>query len=175
MRSNRTNNERSNEYEERGDNETTATQRQGGVNGSRRIRNIQSANDLYRSEGIKRKPQIRDITTFYFLMLSYVNGNETLENGKKNDRYGACYLTYEQIIDHLNIDRPRVVWIARILEENGLIRTKKGYHGTKRYVLYFPSFASRVSEDGYLIDKNGERIMPKSTSIYKSEKQRKNK
>jgi DNA-binding MarR family transcriptional regulator len=114
---------------------------------------FKDANDFYRSEGIKRKPQIRDITTFYFLMLSYVNGNETLENGEKNDRFGACYLTYEQIIDHLHIDGPRVIWLARILEENGLIRKKKGYHGTKRYVLYFPSFASRVTEDGYLIDK----------------------
>lgn len=37
----------------------------------------------------QRKPQIRDIVTLYFYLLSYVSGVHTLENGEPNPKFGA--------------------------------------------------------------------------------------
>ena len=123
---------------------------------------FQDANDLYNAKGMKKKPQIRDAALFYFLLLSYTNGVRMKANGEPNEKFGACWLSYPEITKRLRIDKSRIVWLAKILEENGLIRKEKVSVNMRWEVRYFPSWAPNVSDDGYLMDENGERIAPES-------------
>ena len=121
---------------------------------------FQDANDLYNAKGMKKKPQIRDAALFYFLLLSYTNGVQTKGNGEPNERFGACWLSYHEITKRLCVDKSRIVWLAKILEANGLIRKVKVSVDMRWGVRYFPSWAPHVSADGYIVDENGERIVP---------------
>ncbi|OYD08530.1 hypothetical protein [Paludifilum halophilum] len=109
---------------------------------------------------MKRKPEIRDIVYFYFLLQSYIDGNETRKDGANNDRFGACFLSYDAITRAMRIDRNRIKLLADILETNGIIRVVDRWEGTKRFRWYFPSFCPRITEDGYLVDEDGEKIVP---------------
>lgn len=120
----------------------------------------------------KRKPEIRDIVAFYFLLQSYIDGNYTRADGAINDRFGACFLSYEAIQDHLRIDRHRINLLAGILETNGVIRTTGHYEGTRRFKWYFPSFCPHVTDDGYIVDEFGEIIRPDFT-VYIPKRKRK--
>jgi len=64
------------------------------------------------------------------------------------------------------IDRKRVTWLANILEANGLITRKKKNVHMRNYVLYYPTFGARISDDGYIVSENGEKIAPSSREIY---------
>lgn len=108
----------------------------------------------------KRKPEIRDVVAFYFLLQSYIDGNYLRADGSKNDRFGACFLNYETIQAHLRIDRNRINLLASILETNGIIRTAGHYEGTKRFKWYFPSFCPRITDDGYIVNEFGEKVTP---------------
>ncbi len=121
---------------------------------------FREANDLYNAKGMKKKPQIRDAAIFYFLLLSYTNGVPTKGNGDPNERFGACWLSYPEITKRLCIDKSRIVWLAKILEANGLIRKEKISVNMRWEVRYYPSWAPKVSAEGYLVDENGERIAP---------------
>ncbi|ASS63680.1 hypothetical protein CHN56_03222 [Bacillus velezensis] len=108
----------------------------------------------------KRKPEIRDVVAFYFLLQSYIDGNHTRSDGSTNDRFGACFLNYDTIQQHLRIDKHRINLLAAILETNGIIRTTGHYEGTKRFKWYFPSFCPHITDDGYIVNEDGEKIVP---------------
>ncbi|KKO54501.1 hypothetical protein XI25_06860 [Paenibacillus sp. DMB20] len=116
--------------------------------------------------GSRRKPEIRDIVAFYFLLQSYIDGNHTREDGSCNDRFGACFLSYEAIMSTLRIDRPRVKLLADILDTNGIIRTANHYEGTRRFKWYFPSYCPRITNDGYIVDEDGVIVKP-DFAVYK--------
>ncbi|QDX93626.1 hypothetical protein EEL30_15770 [Brevibacillus laterosporus] len=120
----------------------------------------------------KRKPEIRDIVAFYFLLQAYIDGRYECGDGTVSDRFGACFLSYEAIMGTLRIDRARVKLLADILATNGIIRTVDHWEGTKRFKWYFPSFCPRITDDGYIIDEDGEIILPDYT-LYKSRRRRK--
>lgn len=119
----------------------------------------------------KRKPEIRDVVAFYFLLQSYIDGKQQKPDGTDSDRFGACFLNYESIQAHLRVDRNRINLLASILETNGIIRTTGHYEGTKRFKWYFPSFCPRVTADGYIVDEFGEIITP-DFSAYSTKKKR---
>lgn len=119
------------------------------------------------SAGSKRKPEIRDIVAFYFLLQSYIDGNHTRADGTYNDRFGACFLSYESIMSTLRIDRSRVKLLADILDTNGIIRTTSHYEGTRRFKWYFPSYCPRITDDGYIVDEDGVIVKP-DLSVYKA-------
>ncbi|SFX47404.1 hypothetical protein SAMN04487866_1093 [Thermoactinomyces sp. DSM 45891] len=115
---------------------------------------------------VGRLPEIRDVVAFYFYILSYVNGQAYRENGEPNERYGACFVSYEKIIEDLCMARNRIKHLSDILEANGLLlKTVQYYEGMKRYKLYYPSWVPRVSDDGYLVSPDGEKIIP-DPSVY---------
>ncbi|SDC87254.1 hypothetical protein SAMN05428987_3123 [Paenibacillus sp. CF095] len=114
----------------------------------------------------RRKPEIRDIVAFYFLLQSYIDGNHTRADGTYNDRFGACFLSYEAIMGALRIERNRVKLLADILDTNGIIRSASHYEGTRRFKWYFPSYCPRITDDGYIVDEDGVVIMP-DHSVYK--------
>ncbi|MCV0024760.1 hypothetical protein [Bacillus sp. XT-2] len=113
----------------------------------------------------KRKPEIRDVVAFYFLLQSYIDGNYKREDGSLNDRFGACFLSYDSITGMLRVNPHRINLLAAILETNGIIQTAGHYEGTKRFKWYFPSYCPRVTDDGYIVDEYGEKIMP-DFSVY---------
>lgn len=119
--------------------------------------------------GNRRKPEIRDIVFFYFLLQSYIDGQETKTDGARNDRFGACFLAYDAIQDKMRIDPHRIKLLANILETNGIIRVADRWEGTRRFKWYFPSFCPRITDDGYLVDEDGERITP-DLELYKAKK-----
>lgn len=117
----------------------------------------------------KRKPEIRDVVAFYFLLQSYIDGNSLRADGTANDRFGACFLKYDTIYDHLRIDRHRIGLLAAILETNGIIRTTGHYEGTKRFKWYFPSFCPQITDEGYIVNEFGEVVRP-DFSVYVAKK-----
>lgn len=110
----------------------------------------------------QRKPQIRDVITLYFYLLSYVDGKHTRSDGSKSDRFGASFPSIDKISTDLGIAVKRIKPLADILEANGLIRQRIVWNGK----WYYPSFCPRVSDDGYLVNEDGEKIVP-DISIYK--------
>jgi hypothetical protein len=109
----------------------------------------------------QRKPQIRDIVTLYFYLLSYVSGVHTLENGEPNPKFGAAFPAVKKIARETGIAEKRVKHLAGILEANGLLRQKQIWDGK----LYFMSFCPRISDDGYVVNENGEKVVP-DPSVY---------
>ncbi|SDY45817.1 hypothetical protein [Thermoactinomyces sp. DSM 45892] len=110
---------------------------------------------------VGRLPEIRDVVAFYFYILSYVNGQAYRESGEPNEKYGACFVSYKRITEDLCMTKDRIKYLADVLEANGLIiRSVHYYEGAKRYKLYYPSWSPRVSDDGYLVNPDGEKIIP---------------
>ncbi|UMR35902.1 hypothetical protein MJ749_25315 [Paenibacillus polymyxa] len=122
--------------------------------------------------GSRRKPEIRDIVAFYFTLQSYIDGNHLRSDGTLNDRFGACFISYETLMSTLRIDRSRIKLLADILETNGIIRTVTRYEGTRRFKWYFPSYCPRITDDGYIVDEDGAIIEP-DMSLYSSATHRK--
>ncbi|MGD7032782.1 hypothetical protein ACPZJV_16735 [Bacillus velezensis] len=60
----------------------------------------------------------------------------------------------------MRIDKHRINLLAAILETNGIIRTTGHYEGTKRFKWYFPSFCPHITDDGYIVNEDGEKIVP---------------
>lgn len=104
----------------------------------------------------QRKPQIRDIITLYFYLLSYVDGVHTRADGTRSERFGASFPSIAKITGELGIAEKRIKPLANILEANGLIRQKQVWNGK----WYFVSFCPRISEDGYIVNQEGEKVKP---------------
>lgn len=109
----------------------------------------------------QRKPQIRDIITLYFYLLSYVDGTHTRKDGTPNERFGASFPSIAKISSDLGIAEKRIKPLVDILEANGLIRQKQVWNGK----WYFVSFCPRISDDGYIVNSDGEKVQPDS-AIY---------
>ncbi|MED1123993.1 hypothetical protein [Bacillus atrophaeus] len=115
----------------------------------------------------QRKPQIRDIIALYFYLLSYVDGKHTLESGEKSDRFGASFPARQKIASDLGVAEKRIKQLVDILLANGLLLDVKDvWSGTNRYKWYFVSFCPRISDDGYIVSEDGEKIVP-DLSVYK--------
>jgi hypothetical protein len=115
----------------------------------------------------QRKPQIRDIIALYYYLLSYVDGKHTREDGTQSERFGASFPSVAKIIGDLGIAESRVKPLVEILQTNGLIlNCVDAWVGTRRYKWYYVSFCPRISDDGYIVDENGEKVMP-DLSLYK--------
>ncbi|MGW8428137.1 hypothetical protein ACWGJQ_21990 [Peribacillus simplex] len=112
-----------------------------------------------KKEGKKRASylQIRDIVPFYLYVQTYLN------NQKDRDVYGTSFRTYKDITEDLCIDAHRIKWLGDILEANGLLTKENVRRGTGRQVKYSPRYFINVSKDGYVVDENGQRIVPKLT------------
>jgi len=104
----------------------------------------------------QRKPQIRDIITMYFYLLSYVDGTHTRADGNPNERFGASFPSIAKISSDLGIAEKRVKPLVDILEANGLIRQKQVWNGK----WYFVSFCPRISDDGFIVNYDGEKVQP---------------
>ncbi|MDF1510194.1 hypothetical protein PZE06_18835 [Robertmurraya sp. DFI.2.37] len=109
----------------------------------------------------QNKPQIRDIIALYFYLLSYVDGTHTRADGSPSDRFGASFPAVTTIASDLGIAQKRIKPLSDILEANGLIRQKQVWNG-KWYIV---SFCPRISDDGYIVNEDGEKVVPDS-SIY---------
>lgn len=109
----------------------------------------------------QRKPQIRDIITMYFYLLSYVDGTHTRADGTANERFGASFPSIAKISSELGIAEKRIKPLVDILEANGLLRQKQVWNGK----WYFVSFCPRISDDGFIVNRDGEKVQPDS-AIY---------
>ncbi|WP_311379910.1 hypothetical protein [Bacillus sp. ISL-51] len=115
----------------------------------------------------QRKPQIRDVIALYFYLLSYVDGTHTRQNGEKSDRFGASFPARQKISSDLGIAEKRIKQLVDILLVNGLLlEVRDVWSGTDRYKWYFVSFCPRISDDGYIVSEDGEKIVP-DLSVYK--------
>lgn len=108
------------------------------------------------SQRKQRKPQIRDVIALYFYLLSYVDGTHTRADGSQNERLGASFPSIVKISSDLGIAEKRIKPLADILEANGLIRQKQVWNGK----WYFVSFCPRISDDGYIVNEEGEKVQP---------------
>jgi hypothetical protein len=111
--------------------------------------------------GAKRKPDVTDIAFLYGIILSYANTDE------KNDYEGAAWVSTDNLAQLMRISRNRIAPLCRILEANGLLRTVDFYEGIKRRKLYYAIHITRVSEDGYVVNEDGEKIVP-SLDVYRA-------
>ncbi|MBO1513699.1 hypothetical protein [Metabacillus bambusae] len=117
--------------------------------------------------GAKRKPNIQDIAFLYSILLSYANTDEN------NDYLGASWVSTENLAQLMRISRNRIAALSNILEANGLIKTVDFYEQIKRRKLYFVIHITNVSEDGYVVNAEGEKIEP-SIDVYRALTQQKN-
>lgn len=114
----------------------------------------------------QRKPQSRDLIALYFYLLSYVNGRHTHENGSDNLWFGAAFPSLDRISEDLDIDRRRIKPLVDVLKANGLIlETREEWSNLQRRKLYFVSYCPRITDDGYLVDELGEKVVPDRKSM----------
>lgn len=108
----------------------------------------------------KPKSKIGDIIPLYFVLMTYIDGQEYRKDGSLNKRYGACFLSQDEISRLSGINKKRHPILAEVLRRNGvLLDVVETWEGTNRRIYYYPSFCPRVSEDGYVIDENGEKVV----------------
>lgn len=131
---------------------------------------IRETYDIVYAEA-RRKPEIRDIVAFYFTLQSYIDGNYLRADGTINDRFGACFISYDTLTETLRLDRSRIKQLADILETNGIIRTATHWENTRKFKWYFPSYCPRITDDGYIVDEDGVKIMP-DLALYQARKKR---
>jgi hypothetical protein len=122
-------------------------------------------NEFIALHGRKRGlPQIRDIIALYFYLLSYVDGNALQSNGLPSERFGASFPSKAKITADLGIAESRIKPLVEILQTNGLLLDViDKWEGTKRSKWYYVSYCPRISDDGYVVNDNGEKIIPDLT------------
>jgi len=115
---------------------------------------------------VKPKTKVGDIIPFYFAIMSYIDGNQYRADGSLNARFGYAFPSQERIYEMTGIDRKRHKRLTEILKANGILTDVRDYYeGTKRYLWYKPSFSPRISQDGYLVNEDGEKIVPDYRTI----------
>lgn len=132
---------------------------------------IREVYDVAYAGSRQRKPEIRDIYAFYFTLQSYIDGNYLRADGTVNDRFGACFISYDTLTGTLRIERNRIKYLADILEANGIIRTATRWESTRKFKWYFPSYCPRVSDNGYVVDEDGAEVIP-DISVYAARRKR---
>ncbi|MET3506244.1 hypothetical protein [Halalkalibacter oceani] len=114
----------------------------------------------------QRRPQDRDLIALYFYLLSYIDGNYERRDGELNERFGAAFPSYDKITEDLLIDHRRIRILVDILVLNGLLlEARDHWEGTKRYKWYFPSFCPGITEEGYVVNVDGEPVVPDYSSL----------
>ncbi|WP_077624962.1 hypothetical protein [Sediminibacillus massiliensis] len=114
----------------------------------------------------KPKTKIGDIIPFYFALLSYIDGNRFRKDGTENERFGYAFPTQEMLAKMTGIDRKRHKELTDILKVNGILSdVRVHYEGTHRFLWYKPSFCPRITDDGFLVNENGEKIIPDYSEI----------
>ena len=109
----------------------------------------------------KPRAKAGDIIPLYFVLLTNMNGQEFLKNGEPNPKYEACFLSQKDIASMTGIGINKIPLYAEVLVRNGLLfEVKDVWEGTNRYLHYYPSFCPRITEDGYIVDNNGEKCVP---------------
>ncbi|MBN9653881.1 hypothetical protein J0K78_06350 [Halobacillus sp. GSS1] len=117
---------------------------------------------------IKPKSKAGDIIPFYFALLSYVDGNRYRADESLNRRFGYAFPSQDRIAEMTGIDRKRHKQLTRILKANGILSEVRDYYeGTNRYLWYKPSFCPQISEDGYIVNEDGEKVVPDYSGIIK--------
>ena len=112
-------------------------------------------------EGVRKKPDVKDIAFLYGIIVNYANTDEL------NDYKNAAWASLDTLAQLMRISRNRVGKLSNILEANGLIKTIDFYEGTTRRKLYYPIHTPNITEDGYVLDENGKKIVP-SLDVYKA-------
>lgn len=114
----------------------------------------------------KPRAKAGDVIALYFALLTNINGQETLKNGEPNPKYSACFYGQRELAKMTGIGINRIPIYAEVLLRNGLLTDVKDvWEGTDRYIYYYPSYCPRVSEDGFIVDINGEKIRPSYEDI----------
>lgn len=112
-------------------------------------------------KALRPKAKVGDIIPFYFALLAYTDGNATTADGLQSFRFGAAFPTQDRIAEMTGINKKRHKLLTEILRENGLLlRVEDLYEGTRHYKWYFPSWTPKVTAEGYVVDENGQRIVP---------------
>lgn len=107
------------------------------------------------------KAKVGDIIPFYFALLSYVDGVERAQDGTLKTRFGACFLSQDELSLMTGINKKRMPFLTEVLLANGLLaKVNRKYIAMQQQLWYYPSWCPRVSEDGYVVDTNGERVVP---------------
>lgn len=109
----------------------------------------------------KPRAKAGDVISLYFVLLTNINGRETLENGEPNPRYEACFYGQSELSRMSGIGINRIPTYVEVLYRNGILSdVKHVWEGTDRYIYYYPSFCPSITEDGFIVDNNGEMICP---------------
>lgn len=107
------------------------------------------------------KAKVGDIIPFYMALLANVDGVETNGAGDVKDRFGACFLSQEAISEMTGISKRRMAFLTEVLLENGLLaKVERRWINMRQQIWYYPSWCPRISEDGYVVSTDGERIIP---------------
>ncbi|SFK12238.1 hypothetical protein SAMN04487936_107202 [Halobacillus dabanensis] len=117
---------------------------------------------------IRPKSKTGDIIPFYFALLSYIDGNRYRADGSLNGRFGYAFPSQDRIAEMTGVDRKRHKQLTRILKANGILSDVRDYYeGTNRYLWYKPSFCPQISDDGYIVNEDGEKVVPDYSEIIK--------
>lgn len=107
------------------------------------------------------KAKLGDASIFYITLLMNVDGVPYDEFGLLRERFGACFLSMEKINEMTGISVKRMKFLREVLLENGLLfEVKEKVINMRRQLWYYPSWCPAVSNDGYVINEDGERIVP---------------
>lgn len=107
------------------------------------------------------KAKLGDASIFYITLLMNVDGVPYDEFGLLRERFGACFLSMEKINEMTGISVKRMKFLREVLLENGLLfEVKEKVINMRRQLWYYPSWCPEVSNDGYVINEDGERIVP---------------
>lgn len=109
----------------------------------------------------KPRAKAGDIIALYFALLTNINGQEALQNGEPNPKYEACFYGQNELSRITGIGINRIPVLVEVLRQNGLLSDVKDvWEGTDRYIYYYPSFCPLVTDDGFIVDSDGEIVRP---------------
>lgn len=115
------------------------------------------------------KAKVGDIIPFYMTLLANVDGVELNGAGDVKERFGACFLSQDAISDMTGISTKRMAFLTEVLLQNGLLtKVDRRYVNMRQQLWYYPSWCPRISDDGYVINSDGERIVPDMTTLIES-------
>src|SRR5690625_2245793 len=114
----------------------------------------------------KPRAKAGDIIPLYFALLTNINGQELLKNGEPNPKYEACFLSQSELARMTGVGVNRIPILIEVLVRNGVLTDVKDvWEGTNRYIYYYPSFCPRITDDGFIVDNNGEIVRPNYEDI----------
>lgn len=117
------------------------------------------------------KAKVGDVIPFYMTLLTNVDGVEMNGAGDVKERFGACFLSQDAISDMTGISTKRMAFLTEVLLQNGLLtQVERKYVNMRQQIWYYPSWCPNISEDGYVINSDGERIVPDMVALIEAYK-----